>query len=137
MFDSNVVGTANATTAGWGNLGGGVALEIMGYIYLGFFNEGLATEKPWRAALAVPQALVFFSGLLVFFFTDDFPLGNIRHQHALKDAERKKEEELAVQAGETLNLWQQRPSLCPWGPRQRIGGPGLRRCAMRSRSEPS
>lgn len=102
MFDSNVVGTANATTAGWGNLGGGVALEIMGYIYLGFFNSGLTTEKAWRAALAVPPALVFFSGLLVFFFTDDCPLGDIRHQHALKAAERKKEEELAAQAGETL-----------------------------------
>ncbi len=29
MFAPNVVGTANATTAGWGNLGGGVTQEAM------------------------------------------------------------------------------------------------------------
>ncbi|HYI78722.1 MAG TPA: MFS transporter, partial [Chryseolinea sp.] len=33
MFAPNVVGTANATTAGWGNMGGGVTLMVMPLVF--------------------------------------------------------------------------------------------------------
>ena len=33
MFAPNCVGTANATTAGWGNLGGGVTQMVMPLIF--------------------------------------------------------------------------------------------------------
>ena len=35
IFSSNVVGTANATTAGWGNLGGGVTQMVMPLVLAG------------------------------------------------------------------------------------------------------
>ncbi len=36
MFAANCVGTANATTAGWGNLGGGVTQMVMPLVFAGF-----------------------------------------------------------------------------------------------------
>ena len=102
MFDSNCVGTANATTAGWGNLGGGVALEVMPLIFKGFVDSGYSTEKAWRTTLALPPVLLVVSGVLILFFSDDCPLGDIRHLHAHKAAEREKEKQLALAGGETV-----------------------------------
>src|SRR3989338_5834816 len=41
MFASNCVGTANATTAGWGNLGGGVTQVVMPLILSAFLALGV------------------------------------------------------------------------------------------------
>ena len=38
MYAKSVVGIANATSAGWGNLGGGVTNLLMPYIFLGFYG---------------------------------------------------------------------------------------------------
>ena len=45
MFAPNVVGTANATSAGWGNLGGGVTQIVMPLIFTGFI-VGLVSLMP-------------------------------------------------------------------------------------------
>src|SRR5882724_7515704 len=42
MFAPSVVGAANATTAGWGNLGGGVAQMLMPVIAMGLVGLGVA-----------------------------------------------------------------------------------------------
>merc|ERR1719163_2287735 len=42
MFDLNCVGIANATSAGWGNLGGGVSQMINGAIFRGCKNGGVS-----------------------------------------------------------------------------------------------
>jgi len=92
FFHSNCVGFANATTAGWGNLGGGVALEVMPLVYMAFHNAGYSNEKSWRCSLAIPPVLLFVNGILIWFLTDDCPLGDINrlqaHNEKLKqDAE--------------------------------------------------
>jgi len=50
MFDLNVVGIANATSAGWGNLGGGVAQVIpLTHTYtLHLLNAEVCLAKPLR-----------------------------------------------------------------------------------------
>ena len=60
MFNKEVVGIANATAGGWGNLGGGVtqifimwALVIPMREYLGF-DDDLA----WRSAMIVPSSVL-------------------------------------------------------------------------------
>merc|ERR1719498_634126 len=61
MFAPNVVGTANATAAGWGNLGGGVTQIFIMWCLVIPMREylGMSVDASWRAAMIVP-ALMFF-----------------------------------------------------------------------------
>src|SRR3954447_13567463 len=45
MFAPKVVGTANATTAGWGNLGGGVTQMVMPLVATALIGFGLAQSQ--------------------------------------------------------------------------------------------
>lgn len=76
MFAPNCVGTANATTAGWGNLGGGVTQMVMPLVFAGalFFvgTEALA----WRWAMVLPGVALFLMGIAYYFLTQDCPEGN-------------------------------------------------------------
>jgi MFS transporter, NNP family, nitrate/nitrite transporter len=78
MFTREVVGTANAITAGWGNLGGGVTQVVMGSMLFPLFKvffDGDA-EKAWRTVCVVPAIMTFASGVGVYYFSDDAPKGN-------------------------------------------------------------
>merc|ERR1712100_836880 len=75
MFAPNVVGTANATAAGWGNLGGGVtqifimwALVIPMRTYLGF-DDDLA----WRSAMIVPAIMFYIVAIAIKALCWDLP----------------------------------------------------------------
>jgi len=58
MFAPNVVGTANATAAGWGNLGGGVTqIFIMWCLVKPFEAFGMDRNAAWRSAMLVPPLL--------------------------------------------------------------------------------
>lgn len=76
MFAPNVVGTANATTAGWGNLGGGVTQQVMPFVFAAalalFGSEHLA----WRYAMVAPGLLLLVMGVVYYKFTKDTPSGN-------------------------------------------------------------
>jgi MFS transporter, NNP family, nitrate/nitrite transporter len=77
MFASNVVGTANATAAGWGNMGGGVTLMIMPLIFAAFIGLGYVSEDAWRFSMVVPGAALFVMGFVYYFYTQDTPAGNL------------------------------------------------------------
>src|SRR6478736_815652 len=51
MFAPNVVGTANATVAGWGNLGGGITQMVMPLIFAAFVGLGYASSMAWRYSM--------------------------------------------------------------------------------------
>ena len=53
MFAPNCVGTANATSAGWGNLGGGVTQMVMPLVFAGFVGLGYGNPAAWRWAMVV------------------------------------------------------------------------------------
>ncbi|MFH5886058.1 NarK family nitrate/nitrite MFS transporter [Halalkalibaculum sp. DA3122] len=76
MFADNVVGTANATTAGWGNMGGGATQMIMPMIFAGFVFLGFEDTSAWRWAMVVPGVLMIVLGILYYNFTTDTPKGN-------------------------------------------------------------
>ncbi len=77
MFAPNVVGTANATTAGWGNLGGGVTQMVMPMIFAGFVALGFLDTEAWRYAMVVPGIALVITGVLYYKFTTDYPEGNL------------------------------------------------------------
>lgn len=77
MFAPNVVGTANATTAGWGNLGGGVTQMVMPLIFAGFVTLGFVETEAWRYAMVVPGVALIICGILYYKYTQDYPEGNL------------------------------------------------------------
>jgi len=73
MFSPSVVGTANAVTAGWGNLGGGVAQWVMPLLLGALVGFGIDKFLSWRLAMLVPGALLFVMGIAYYVLTDDTP----------------------------------------------------------------
>lgn len=77
MFASNCVGTANATTAGWGNLGGGVTQFAMPLLFAFFVGIlGFSDAVGWRVSMFVVGLLCALVGVAYYFFTQDTPEGN-------------------------------------------------------------
>ncbi|MDX5377636.1 MAG: MFS transporter [Halomonas sp.] len=82
MFAPNVVGTANATSAGWGNLGGGTTQILMPLIFSGILMLGVNEALGWRLAMMVPGVVLFFAGIAYYRFTQDAPDGNFAELRA-------------------------------------------------------
>ena len=76
MFAPNVVGTANATTAGWGNAGGGVAQSLMPLVLAAAIALGVEHSLGWRAAMFVPGVLMLIVGVLYWNYAQDCPQGD-------------------------------------------------------------
>jgi NNP family nitrate/nitrite transporter-like MFS transporter len=76
MFAPNVVGTANATAAGWGNLGGGVTQMVMPMVFAGLVSIGMTQSSAWRVAMILPGILMLVAAVAYFTLTQDGPDGN-------------------------------------------------------------
>lgn len=76
MYAPNVVGTANAVAAGWGNMGGGATLAIMPLVLAAFTAVGYTTFSAWRYAMIIPGAILFVMGILYYFFAPENPDGS-------------------------------------------------------------
>ncbi len=76
MFAPNVVGTANATSAGWGNSGGGVTQTMMPWVLAAIVSFGVEKSLGWRIAMVVPGTLMLVVAVLYWSFTQDCPQGN-------------------------------------------------------------
>jgi NNP family nitrate/nitrite transporter-like MFS transporter len=78
MFAPNVVGTANATTAGWGNLGGGVTQFAMPLLFGAFMSLGAGAWWSWRLAMFVAGIALFLTGIAYYYVTQDTPDGDFK-----------------------------------------------------------
>ncbi|MCA9078267.1 MAG: MFS transporter [Planctomycetaceae bacterium] len=85
MFAPNCVGTANATTAGWGNLGGGVTQMVMPLVFAAFVGLGYTAASSWRLAMVVAGGVCFLTGIAYFLLTTDLPDGNFKELRASGD----------------------------------------------------
>jgi NNP family nitrate/nitrite transporter-like MFS transporter len=82
MFAPNVVGTANATTAGWGNLGGSVTQMVMPLLFTGFVALGAGAWWSWRMAMFVPGVMMFLAGIAYYKLTQDTADGDFAQLRA-------------------------------------------------------
>ena len=106
MFAPNVVGTANATSAGWGNLGGGVTQMIMPLVFAGFVAIGYVDASAWRLSMVAAGAVCLLAGVAYFFFTTDLPNGNFKELRASGElVQAKKEKGGFWQAAKDYRVW--------------------------------
>ncbi len=83
MFAPNCVGTANATAAGWGNLGGGVTQMVMPQLFgLFVITLGFSAAFGWRAAMFIAGVVCALTGVAYYFLTQDTPEGNFAELRA-------------------------------------------------------
>jgi NNP family nitrate/nitrite transporter-like MFS transporter len=75
MFAPGVVGTANATAAGWGNLGGGVTQMVMPVLFAGFLALGVGSWWSWRLSMVIPGIAMLVTGIAYYRLTQDTPSG--------------------------------------------------------------
>ena len=76
MFTPNVVGTANATAAGWGNLGGGVTqICRMSVIFNPMVEESLETNVVWRVSMVVLAVMSVICAVCMKLLCWDMPIG--------------------------------------------------------------
>jgi MFS transporter, NNP family, nitrate/nitrite transporter len=89
MFTRDWVGTANATAAGWGNLGGATTQLLVGSMLFPLFKtiyNGDA-EKSWRTVCIFPAMIGLITSYCVIKYTDDNPKGNfskLKKQNQMK-----------------------------------------------------
>jgi MFS transporter, NNP family, nitrate/nitrite transporter len=77
MFGSNIVGTANAMTGGWGNMGGGLTQKLMPVVFGWLMAEGVSAASSWRLCMLGAGIVCFLTGVAYYFMTYDTPRGNL------------------------------------------------------------
>jgi MFS transporter, NNP family, nitrate/nitrite transporter len=83
MFAPQCVGAANATAAGWGNLGGGVTQVAMPLVFALFATAlGLGPAIGWRVSMFIAGLVCLVAGVAYYFLTQDAPDGNFRELRA-------------------------------------------------------
>lgn len=92
MFAPNCVGAANATSAGWGNLGGGVTQVAMPLVFALFVGGlGWSDESGWRVSMFVAGLVCAMTGVAYCFLTQDTPDGNFSELRAAGRMPKKEE----------------------------------------------
>ncbi|MEO9348323.1 MFS transporter [Acinetobacter radioresistens] len=108
MFASNVVGTANAATAGWGNAGGGATQALMPLLLAALVMFGVEQTLGWRIALIVPGVMMIIVGALYWKFTQDCPQGNFKELRAAGvqvGSEKKGGMAILLHAARNYRVW--------------------------------
>jgi NNP family nitrate/nitrite transporter-like MFS transporter len=106
MFAPNVVGTANATTAGWGNLGGGVTQAAMPLILSMVLTVVASESLGWRVAMIIPGVALLVTAYIYWKFTSDSPDGSyadLRASNAL--ASSKSVNGTFLEAARDTRVW--------------------------------
>jgi len=78
MFNVRIVGSANAITAGWGNMGGGLVQIVIPAIYVALMSGGVPSFSAWRWTFFVPGGFYILAGLATLMLGIDSPLGDFR-----------------------------------------------------------
>ena len=93
FFDKNVVGTANALSAGFGNAGSGVTYFVMPAILDSLVQrQHLTDHVAWRVTFVVPFILITATALAMILTSTDTPTGkwssrsrDVKRHHEMRD----------------------------------------------------
>ena len=108
MFAPNVVGTANAASAGWGNAGGGATQALMPLLLAALVMLGVEQAMGWRIALIVPSVMMLIVGVLYWKLTQDCPQGNfkeLREQGVSVGSDKKGGLAILLHAAKNYRVW--------------------------------
>jgi MFS transporter, NNP family, nitrate/nitrite transporter len=106
MFAPNCVGTANATTAGWGNLGGGVTQLAMPMLFALLVGTlGFSAAAGWRLSMFVVGLACAVVGVAYFFLTQDTPAGNFRELRAAGKLPKQPSRGMFLEACRDPRVW--------------------------------
>merc|ERR1719298_91897 len=105
MFSKSVVGVANATAGGWGNLGGGITTLCMPFIYRAFMSATNDDENlSWRLCFIVPLVLHVL-GAIAALTGRDLPDGNYKELE-VSGAKQKSDSGVVAKVGlSNINAW--------------------------------
>lgn len=82
FFDKNVVGTANAYTAGLGNAGGGITYFLMPAVFDSLVaDHGLTPHVAWRVTFIVPFICITATAIGMLTLCPDTPTGKWSQRH--------------------------------------------------------
>jgi len=106
MFAPNCVGTANATTAGWGNLGGGITQVAMPMIFALFVGTlGMSEAVGWRLAMFLVGLMCAIVGIVYYFVTQDTPEGNFQDLRASGRLAKRPSRGVFLEACRDRRVW--------------------------------
>lgn len=106
MFAPNIVGIANATTAGWGVMGGSANRLGMPLIAAAVVSFGVAETSAWRYSMVVAGVICFLMGLVYFFFTQDTQEGSFKELRASgKMSSDKKDQVGFIEVSKDYRVW--------------------------------
>lgn len=108
FFAPNVVGTANAASAGWGNAGGGATQALMPLILSAILMMGVEHALGWRIALLIPGVMMLIVAAMYWKFTQDCPQGNykeLRAQGITPESSKKGGWDVIKAASKNYRVW--------------------------------
>lgn len=108
MFAPNVVGTANAASAGWGNAGGGATQALMPLLLSALVMFGVEQALGWRIALLVPGIMMLIVAVMYWQWTQDCPQGNfkqLREQGLQVGSDKKGSMAILMHAASNYRVW--------------------------------
>ena len=105
MFNNRIVGLANATAGGWGNLGGGITQFLMPLIFTGVNANIGYIFRSWRYAMLIPGALQILAGTAVLYLGQDMPGGQYRFMKKTGQLEAKNPFQIFLLGCKNYRMW--------------------------------
>jgi len=108
MFTRDVIGTVNGLCTGWGNMGGGITQLLVGSLLYPTFRTYVFdgdTEMAWRTVCLIPAATAFVTAIIIFYISDDCPLGNYRELKKHKSMPEVSATEKLWAGAKNFNAW--------------------------------
>mmetsp|Transcript_835 Transcript_835/g.1374 ORF Transcript_835/g.1374 Transcript_835/m.1374 type:complete len:680 (-) Transcript_835:373-2412(-) len=104
MFSKKIVGLANATAGGWGNLGGGFTNFVMPLLFAAMSSFGMQDDRAWRVCFIFPAVMHLVIGIAAF-SGRDLPDGNFDELES-SGAKQKSDGSVVLRVGMTnVNAW--------------------------------